>query len=555
MPRYKRSGFSGNRVTPDYIARELDKIQVAIDSLYNGELESIIETPTGSSPLLVYTDGTVDLGDGNFGLYFRHTNGNIYAINSTLVATPAVVARVVQRVGKVHVRGYQQGVTADIQLPADTLTGLIRIIGYAQQIVHEETHLSRVGNISVVGNQLDVEIVDSPTVSEFLLRPNGVYSRIMWSTLAQRIKAGTSPYASRFSSLTSYANGRLSQTSNAPAFYSVPLFYNDSTGHINAKAQLQGPMFTAYSCAAVYYLNKLISGTNPSSNQYADKALAMLMNWANNNTSMDSSGNDTSLVVSYVMPAFIDAAELIYDYPGFTSSNKTAVSNWLENVVWPRVNATKLRSLQANADGTYTVPSWIDPTKPIFSSGGPYYSNHNCHGIRCSLTICKYLQDSATFTKDINLWKALVGFLIRNDGGMPSELARGENSILYTGFALESLSSAAELVRNCGGASLFDYQTPTNQPPGTYQGGSLRKALNYVYNNGIATPSNWPSQSAVGNYGNHLQETLLAMGYVYQVSAWRNWANSITGTYAMTLPDLETGSFYPLPTMMEHLPL
>jgi len=66
-----------------FLREELARISATIDSLANGEVESLREVPSKDEALFVYSDGSPDLGDGE-GFYAR-IDGEWYKVNLTAI--------------------------------------------------------------------------------------------------------------------------------------------------------------------------------------------------------------------------------------------------------------------------------------------------------------------------------------------------------------------------------------------------------------------------------------------------------------------------------------
>ncbi len=361
------------------------------------------------------------------------------------------------------------------------------------------------------------------------LHPGGLNTIQQIYTAAQKIKNGEQPWSSAWSQLQSFANARLNEQPSAPVTYGpIPAFYQNKSGNIAAKAIMQNDMFAAYSCAAFYAVNVARTGVNPSNDQYANKAVQILNNWASVNKDIVVD-EQTSLDVSNAGPGLVGAAELIWNYPGWASDDRTKFVSWVKNELQPAADFKKLRSLMKTPQGTYEVPSYIT---------NPYYSNHNAWGILLSIAIDHFIENRVALDADVVLLKKLIDLMVKADGSMPEEIKRGSNGIVYTAFALEPLAASVEIVRNAGGQNLYNWTAPG--------GGSLRKALDFLYNKGIENPSLWPI-SGTQSAPPHAPELFAAMGPIYGVSKWTNWAKP-------QIPDLETGVGFPLPTLFRSLP-
>ena len=362
------------------------------------------------------------------------------------------------------------------------------------------------------------------------LRPGGVNTIQQIYIAAENIKKGVQPWASAWSKLQNDANKRLDEQPSPVVDYEIIPYYDDPQTSYRQSQIMQADVWSAYSASAVYAINIALTGTTPNNDKYANQSIKLLNAWASVNK--NASGDEqTDLMMSVMVPGFISAAEMVWDYPGWKAADRQNFFNWIKNVIDLAADAKKARSLVRKADGSWAV-----------KSGKTYYNNHNCWGILLALWIDQFTQNQADFDDDVKLLKFLIDMMIMPDGTMPTEMSRHEKSINYTAFALEPLTAAIELVRNSGGENLYYWVSP--------RGGSVKKALEYLFNKGIENPSLWPIDGAAEqtkmNSG-HTPELFAAMGRVYGVSKWTNWGNP-------PVADIETGVGFPLPTLLQPLP-
>lgn len=352
------------------------------------------------------------------------------------------------------------------------------------------------------------------TVSAFE-HPGGLHTRSQIELTYQKLATNQQPWTSEWSSLLNYASNRLSEQPSAVTDFHVPGYYKDQQGHINAKLTLLRDTEAAYSCALVYALNYNLSVNER--NLYANKASELLNNWATVNKSF--SGFDGQLAMSYTAVGMIHTAELIWNYPGWSDQNKNQFKHWASTVVYP-AGDIKMRGMSNN------------PPNP---------NNWNYWGILLALSIDQLTENQTNLDTDITLLKELIDIAIETDGSMPRELGRGNQSISYTAFALEPLTAAIEITRNSGGPDLFTWNPPS--------GGTIKQALTFLFDRGLEKPSLWPIQSAVGHPNNakRSQEIFEAMGRVYGINKWTNWANP-------SAPDLGTGIGWAVPSLIHLRP-
>ena len=366
--------------------------------------------------------------------------------------------------------------------------------------------------------------------------PRGLHTPAQIKLTAEKITSNALPWVSAWANLQAYAGVRLNEVPSAVAQYGpFPFYYNggaDQASYLQQREWMQADMYAAYSTAAVFAINAELAGRIPSSDRYADKAIQILNNWATVNQSI-SLDEETNLAVSYVAPGLIHAAEMVWNYPGWSRASRDQFVTWAVTILKPVADKKKMRSLERTADGVYQVPNWISK---------PYYGNHNFWGVLCSLAIGSLTKNMTSIQEDVVLLKTLINLQIKAEGSQPQELGRGELSINYSAFALEPLSASFEILRNTTGENLYDWTASG--------GGSLKKGLDFVHN-GIENPLLWPvvaSRNNAANYA-HTQELFAAMGRVYGISKW-----TVFRLGQPPVPDLGTGVGWPLPTLLQPAP-
>jgi hypothetical protein len=201
-----------------------------------------------------------------------------------------------------------------------------------------------------------------------------------------------------------------------------------------------------------------------------------------------SGANQCILNLSWYIPSWIMAADLIEDYVGWTTTDKRAFQRWLADEVYKKTAwASRTRVSNWGAAGSATSAMiadylWDSPYTLQGATPAAAYAEHRQKQLDRMNTV--WQGDS-----DCPIW----GF--QWYGGIPDELRRGSSgcearwivdqdpSWSYTQVHLEGTVMHAEFLLRRGDASLY-----TNiQPDGS---GSLLRAIHFV----IANPVN-PSQS------------------------------------------------------------
>lgn len=328
--------------------------------------------------------------------------------------------------------------------------------------------------------------------------PGGVHTRAQIQKARQELLAGAAPWTAAHARLIDRANAGLSEAPSAVEDYDVPGYYENAAAHTAAKTRLRDDANAAYSCALAFQINFGLS--SQARTQYAEKAKAILNDWAYTNKRI--SGHDGDLVMAYVGTTLALAAELLWDHPGWSETDKRQFRSWTQSVLR---GASAIQSRSNN---------WAD------------------WGIFAALVADHLLDDASSMQAHVSRLQSLIDDQIAPDGSLPSELRRGEKSLWYTYFALAPLTNAVELVRNATGTDLYTWTPPS--------GGTLRQAVAFFFR-GASSPAAWPTEVASSpepdGWGGDL---LYAMGLVYEDRSFLDWARPPFGpsNAAWESPDL-----------------
>lgn len=188
--------------------------------------------------------------------------------------------------------------------------------------------------------------------------------------------------------------------------------------------------------------------------QYGEAAAKYIMAWVDKTTSTGGTCKDdgacqTSLIISRTVPGFVFAADLLQGSDVLDDASRERLRIWLQDVMLP--TASELDNNWGDA-GTFT---------------------------RIALT--DYLGDQAGFDAAVKKWRKLLD-LVKPDGHIPAEVARGRGGIGYTQEALD-YKVAAAVIAERRGVDLWDYTGS--------RGGSLKGALDYLAKY-MDHPSRWP---------------------------------------------------------------
>lgn len=148
--------------------------------------------------------------------------------------------------------------------------------------------------------------------------PMTVISGEELSIIRQRILYNVEPQHTAWLQLKSNADAALEFAPNAPQLLEIPGGYVDPNGLEYARNLLWGNCHAAYSCALRY----AITGEQ----LYAEKAVEVLMNWANKGTRFY--GDDSGLQLGSYFSPMLYAADLLHDYSGWTTADRNLFKTW-----------------------------------------------------------------------------------------------------------------------------------------------------------------------------------------------------------------------------------
>lgn len=220
--------------------------------------------------------------------------------------------------------------------------------------------------------------------------------------------------------------------------------------------------------------------------------------------------------LSWYVPGWIIAADLIDDYPGWSTSDKLKFQRWLATEVYPKTDwASDVRSNNHGSAGSAASAmiadyladsglSLVDRNNEAISPGDAYQKAKQRQLDRMNGNA--YMRhEPGCSSRDL-----MTG--IRPDGGIPWELARGsagcdgawagqkDGAWTYQQTHIEATLLHAELLLRRGDNSLYDNVTGTGA-------GSIRKAIIFIIHN-----PNDPKRS-LDWYTSHLSTLELAYRY------------------------------------------
>jgi hypothetical protein len=205
-----------------------------------------------------------------------------------------------------------------------------------------------------------------------------------------------------------------------------------------------------------------------------------------------SGANQCILNLSWYLAGWIIAADLIEDYPGWTSADKAAFQKWLAEVVFRKVEwASDVKSNNWGTAGSATTAMIAD----YLTASGILMTDRNGVkiGSRAAYLEAKQRQiDRMNGNTYMNNTTCNFPEGIRPDGGQPGELGRGPTgcdgafilpphdltnpSWTYPQTAMRGLAIHAELLLRRGDNSIYEHMRSDGA-------GSFRKAILFLLHN------------------------------------------------------------------------
>lgn len=189
--------------------------------------------------------------------------------------------------------------------------------------------------------------------------------------------------------------------------------------------------------------------------KYADKAIQLINGWTvNPSTRMNPrfTNSQSKIEISMSIPSIFYGADLIWNYHGWTQSDKEAFKEW---------------------------------TTQITKSAKTWSARNNFENWRLVL-----ISSASVITKDIDdrqyvfdRWTTIISGQMNLDGSLKYELER-TNSLSYSMMALDAMVQTAEIARHQG-VDLYNYKLP--------DGRGLESALDY-HAPYATDPSTWKYQ-------------------------------------------------------------
>jgi len=250
--------------------------------------------------------------------------------------------------------------------------------------------------------------------------------------IKHRIQKGVEPQKTAFKDLMVQAHLALKFIPDVPATLNIPGGYVDSEGLAKARSILWDNSHAAYTCALAY--------TFTDSLKYADKAVSILMSWANKGTIF--TGEDSGLQLGSYFTAMLYAADLLDGYENWSAADRDKFKIWwkdeclLKGDVLGVMRRKDNNWKDAGLLGTFAASVLLEDTALLRESLiqlKSYYYPRTDENVRLPGESWKISNDQ----KGVYLPREVV----RN---------KGRSGLTYTAYALTTMVQCFEIARYAG---------------------------------------------------------------------------------------------------------
>lgn len=211
--------------------------------------------------------------------------------------------------------------------------------------------------------------------------------------------------------------------------------------------------------------------------KYADKALEFIRVWTvDPSTKMNPKfTNDQSRIeLSITIPGMFYGADLIWNYPGWDSSDRATFKDWTKKIL--------------ASSKTWSRDNNFENWKLVFISSAAVI-----------------VEDSDSLDYAFERWKDLIPDQMNKDGSMKYEIRR-TRSLTYSAYAINAMIQTAEIARHQG-VNLYNYELD--------DGRGLEKALDFLAPY-VANPSKWPYEQIDSFDGDEDNAALYELAYTFK---------------------------------------
>lgn len=261
------------------------------------------------------------------------------------------------------------------------------------------------------------------------------------ATVKNRIQNRIEPQYSAYQNLIDQAESQLSFVPDPPNQMTIMGGYEPNSNLSEMRDWLWRNSHAAYTCGLAY----AYSGES----KYAEKAIEVLMKWANKGTEFD--GNDSGLQLGSWFSPMLYAADLIHHYEGWAQADRDKFKSWWQQNCLIRGEVLDVMRRKDN--------NWKDA------------------GVLGTLSAAVVLEDTlylkeaiiqlmSYFYKRTDNWVQIegTGWKIESDNNgvyLPREVVRndGRSGLTYTAYALTTMVQCLEIARYAG-FNFWHKQTP-----------------------------------------------------------------------------------------------
>lgn len=321
---------------------------------------------------------------------------------------------------------------------------------------------------------------DEISVDEFeFSHPMTILNQEDLGIVKARLENNIEPQKSAYIDFIAEANEALTFNADAPETLEIPGGYEDSGGLNEARELLWRNGYPAYTLGLAYALT--------GDEAYAIKSKEILMHWANKGTTF--TGGDRGLQLGSWFSQMLYAADLIYNYPGWTETEKTVFKTWWREECILNGDVLDVMRRKDN--------NWKDAgLLGIFAASVVLEDKELLHEALIQLKSYFYSRNDEFVRITGPGWK-----ILKDDNGvyLPREVVRndGSSGLTYTAYALTSMVQCFEIARYAG----YDFWNDT-----TEQGSSIADLINQYYKWDIVNdPFPWGIPNKSSKRRNHYE--------------------------------------------------
>ncbi|MBI1880956.1 MAG: alginate lyase family protein [Chloroflexi bacterium] len=318
------------------------------------------------------------------------------------------------------------------------------------------------------------------------VHPNSYLNQSEITAIKTKVQNSESPWKSAYDNLISEANSALNQSILSVTKQGKTLASGDKHDYSTDKPYSSDGVFNPNADRADYKtaitFGKVMRALGlayafTQDTRYAQKGLELAKAWmVTPETKMNPRfpNNQSRIEISITIPGAIYGLDLLWNYPGWSASDKTAIKQWVQDL------ATASNSWGKTSGNN--IYSW---RLVLVSTAGVVAEN------------------AQMLNQAFSDWKLLLASQLDSQNRFKNELSR-TNSLSYSTYAMNAMVQVAEIARHYR-VNLYEYQLSGNR--------SLEKALDY-HAPYVANPSSWPNQQITPYSGDNA--ALYELAYLFK---------------------------------------